>query len=214
LHRPSKGARTDPAEIAPTLLGERVAHSHCVRESRSSDRTALRWRPRPCDARVARVRSGPRATRPTRSTSRIPRAFSRGQALGVGRLHRDSLPQRERSPAGPRASHRQAAAEIAPTLLGERVAHSHCVRESVPATGPRCDGALDRVTLGSREYDPGPELRGQRAQPRGSPGSSRAVRRSVSVASTGDSLPQCERSPARPRESHRQAKESSHRQAK
>ncbi len=66
--------------------------------------------------------------------------------------------------------------EFAPMRAGVR---SHWSASPVPATGPRCDGAVGRVTLGSRLSEPGG------AQPRGSPGPSRAVRRSWSVASTG-----------------------------
>ncbi len=109
------------------------------------------------------------------------------------------------------STHRQAASRTAPTTCSE--SHRPALESShrqhqridnrtdnsrltpsltriasanpVPATGPHCDGAHDRVTLGSRECDPSSELRRQRAQPRGSPGPSRAVRRSLSVASTG-----------------------------
>ncbi len=69
-------------------------------EARSGARTPLRWRYRPRDARVA-PRRGRRADRAPcesrnqlrarrRSTSRIPSAFSRGQVIGFGHLHRAS----------------------------------------------------------------------------------------------------------------------------
>jgi len=47
----------------------------------------------------------------------------------------------------------------------------------VPVTGPRCDGVVDRVTLGSRHCCSSNDVRLDRAQPGGSPQPSRAVRR-------------------------------------
>jgi hypothetical protein len=167
----SRDRTGDRRELAPTTVSpDRTdvaragAHSHRVRESRSSARTALRWRRRPRDARVARLRSGRLAVMPNALNLADPLCLlacllARSGEPG-GRHHRDSLPQYDRPPARlTRSSHDRTGERsrdrtddrrelaptnvrtIAPTSEAEIAptwragAHSHCVR-GIPLRRP------------------------------------------------------------------------------
>jgi hypothetical protein len=123
----ASGGRSDlPGLVSATEPLNRIRHLGCSVVSRLMNPIPVSGSR--CDGAHDRVTLGSRKIRlsqrgavPTRSTSRIPRAFSRDQAIGVGCLHRDSYASTQPSKAM-RPWTRRSLVATWPPMQGRRIA--------------------------------------------------------------------------------------------